>query len=51
MPKCETQKFLDELVRNGHLVKTDRVRNGKPVYVAAKFATEQELQTQRKSKQ
>jgi len=51
MPKRETQEIFDELVRNGYLIQTNRVRNGKPVYVAAEFATEQELQTQRKSKQ
>ena len=47
----DTQELFDELVRDGHLVKTNRVRDGKPVYVAAEFATEQELQAQSKSKQ
>ncbi len=50
-----TQDELDEafkaLIRKGRIIKTNQVRDGKPVYIASEFATEEELKAARKSMQ
>jgi hypothetical protein len=51
MTKEEMQEPLESLVRKALIVKTSRMRRGRPVYVATEYATEEELEAQRKSKQ
>ena len=44
------QQIFEKLERDGKLVKTGRMRNGKPVYVHVEHATEEELEAARRRK-
>ncbi len=46
----EIIEAFEALWREGFLVKTKQMRDGQPVYVAREFATEEELEADRKSR-
>jgi hypothetical protein len=43
MTKDEIGEAIERLWRKGRIIKTKRMRDGQPVFVARKYATEEEL--------